>query len=120
MVELGNERLVDEIEGGIMRRLVGETTDVEWELGDGSTRGADVTLKELYEKVLPPLDDELARAASEFDTLEELRGDIEGKIREQLEERSRASSARPPSTSSSRRRRSSRPGSWSRCGHASC
>ena len=36
--------------------------------------------------MLPPLDDELARATSEFDTLDELRGDIEGKIREQLEE----------------------------------
>ena len=61
-------------------------TRSRWELGDGSTRGATVTLKELYEKVLPPLDDELARAASEFDTLDELRADIEGKIREQLEE----------------------------------
>ena len=86
VVELGDERLVDEIEGGIMRRLPGETTPVAWELGDGSTRGADVTLKELYEKVLPPLDDDLARATSEFDTLDELRGDIEGKIREQLED----------------------------------
>jgi trigger factor len=35
-----------------------------------------VTLHELYEKMLPPLDDELARAASEFDTLAELRSDI--------------------------------------------
>jgi len=86
VVELGSERLVDEIEGGIMRRLVGETTEVSWELGDGSTQGASVTVKELYEKVLPPLDDELAHATSEFDTLDELRGDIEGKIREQLEE----------------------------------
>ena len=32
--------------------------------------------------MLPPLDDELARATSEFDTLEELRGDIEGSIRD--------------------------------------
>jgi trigger factor len=86
VVELGSERLVDEIESGIMRRLVGETTEVSWELGDGSTRGASVTVKELFEKVLPPLDDELARAASEFDTLDELRADIEESIREQLEE----------------------------------
>jgi len=86
VVELGSERLADEIEGGILRRLVGETTDVSWELGDGSDRTASVTVKELYEKVLPPLDDELAGATSEFDTLEELRADIEGKIREQLEE----------------------------------
>jgi trigger factor len=36
--------------------------------------------------VLPPLDDELARAASEFDTLEELRAEIEGRLREQIED----------------------------------
>jgi trigger factor len=45
-----------------------------------------VTLKELKEKVLPPLDDELARAASEFETLDELRADVERQIREVLEE----------------------------------
>jgi trigger factor len=36
--------------------------------------------------VLPPLDDELARAASEFETLDELRGEIESRIRGQLEQ----------------------------------
>jgi trigger factor len=45
-----------------------------------------VTLKELHEKVLPPLDDELAKSVSEFDSLVDLRGDIEGKIRERLDE----------------------------------
>ena len=45
-----------------------------------------MTLKELKEKVLPPLDDELARAASEFDTLAELRADIEERLREQIAE----------------------------------
>ena len=43
-------------------------------------------MKEIKEKVLPPLDDELARAASEFDTLAELRADIESRLREQIEE----------------------------------
>jgi trigger factor len=42
-------------------------------------------MKEIKEKVLPPLDDELARSASEFDTLDELRTDIEQRIREQLD-----------------------------------
>jgi trigger factor len=86
VVELGAERLMDEIEEVIRGMLVGDTEQVRWELGNGSTAGADVTLKELYEKVLPPLDDDFARAASEFDTLDDLRGDVEGKIREQLEE----------------------------------
>ena len=35
--------------------------------------------------MLPELDDELARAASEFDTLDELRGSIESTLREQLD-----------------------------------
>jgi trigger factor len=41
-------------------------------------------VKEIKERVLPPLDDDLARAASEFDTLEELRADLEQSIRAQL------------------------------------
>jgi trigger factor len=35
--------------------------------------------------VLPPVDDELAKAATEFDTLDELRGEIESRLRGQLE-----------------------------------
>ena len=35
--------------------------------------------------MLPPVDDDLARAASEFDTIAELRADIEGRLREQLD-----------------------------------
>jgi trigger factor len=42
-------------------------------------------MKEIKEKVLPPLDDELARSASEFDTLDELRADVEQRLREQIE-----------------------------------
>ena len=42
-------------------------------------------LKELYEKVLPPLDDDFAHNASEFDTLDELRADIVEQIRTLLE-----------------------------------
>jgi trigger factor len=44
-----------------------------------------IVMKEIKEKVLPPLDDELARSASEFDTLDELRADVEQGVREQLE-----------------------------------
>jgi trigger factor len=42
-------------------------------------------MKEIKEKVLPPLDDDLARSASEFDTIDELRTDVEQRLREQLE-----------------------------------
>jgi trigger factor len=86
VLELGSERLVDEIEAAINGMLAGDTEEVSWELGDGASQGARVTLKELYEKVLPPLDDDFARSASEFDTLDELRADIESRIRTQLED----------------------------------
>ncbi len=84
--ELGTERLVDEIENAVRGLLPGETRDVSWELGDGSHRQGSVTLKELHEKVLPPLDDEVAKSVSEYDTLDELRSDIEDRLRERLEE----------------------------------
>lgn len=84
--ELGMERLVDEIENAVHGLLPGETRDVAWELGDGSQRTGSVTLKELHEKVLPPLDDEVAKTVSEYDSLHELRSDIEDRIRERLEE----------------------------------
>ena len=45
-----------------------------------------MTVKEIKEKVLPPLDDELARAASEFDSFADLRADIESRLRDQIAE----------------------------------
>jgi trigger factor len=86
VVELGSGRLVEEIERALTGASQGETKEVEFELADGSTGTATVEVKELKQKVLPPLDDELAKAASEFDTLEELRADIERRLREVLEE----------------------------------
>src|ERR687887_329313 len=86
VVELGAGSLVEDLERALTGTQPGETKEVELPQPGGSTIQATVALKELKEKVLPPLDDELARAASEFDTLEELRTDIERRIREVLEE----------------------------------
>ena len=88
VVELGSGRLVEEIERALTGASPGEKKQVEFEGAEGETATATVEVKEIKEKVLPPLDDELARAASEFDTLEELRADIERRIREVLEEES--------------------------------
>jgi trigger factor len=85
VVEVGGSRLVDEIEAALVGMSAGETKPVEFELADGSRAAVDVVVKEVREKVLPPLDDELARAASEFDTLADLRADVESTLREQLE-----------------------------------
>jgi trigger factor len=86
VVELGSGRLVEEIERALTGASPGETREVEFETADDSTAKATVEVKEIKEKVLPELDDELARAASEFDTLEELRADIQQRIRDVLEE----------------------------------
>jgi len=86
VVELGDGRLVEEIERALTGASQGETKQVEFDGADGETAKATVEVKEIKEKVLPPLDDELARAASEFDTLDELRADIERGVREVLEE----------------------------------
>src|SRR4051812_32242605 len=86
VVELGSGRLVEEIERVLTGAAAGETKDVEFEQADGSTAKATVEVKEIKEKVLPPLDDDLARAASEFDTLDELRADLEQRMRDVLEE----------------------------------
>jgi trigger factor len=86
VVELGTGRLLEELERALIGSSPGETKELELEQPDGSNAKATVTLKDLKEKVLPPLDNELARASSEFDTLDELRADIERRIREVLEE----------------------------------
>jgi trigger factor len=86
VVELGSGRLVEEIERALTGASAGETREVQFETVDDSTAKATVEVKEIKEKVLPELDDELARAASEFDTLAELRADIEQRIHDVLEE----------------------------------
>jgi len=76
VVELGVGRLVDELEAGLLGMSAGEEKEIAFEVGEeGATQSVTATLKEIKEKVLPPLDDELARAGSEFDTFDELRSD---------------------------------------------
>jgi trigger factor len=88
VVELGAGRLLEPIEEALSGLSRGDSRDVEYDTPDGTTSTVEVALKELYERVLPPLDDELARAGSEFDTLTDLRADIEASLRSQLERES--------------------------------
>jgi trigger factor len=85
VVELGAGRLVEELERGLVGMTPGDTKEIAFEVGDeGESQTVTATVNELKEKVLPPLDDDLARAASEFDTLAELRADIESRLGDQL------------------------------------
>jgi trigger factor len=86
VLELGSERLVEEIENAIRGLSPGESREVVYELADDTRRSATVSVKEIKERVVPPLDDELARAATEFDSFDELRSDIEERLRAQIEE----------------------------------
>jgi trigger factor len=85
VVELGSGRLVPELEEQLVGVSAGETREVRFELPDDRLATVDATVKEIKEKVLPPLDDDLAKGASEFDTVDELRAEIEGRLRSQIE-----------------------------------
>jgi trigger factor len=85
VVELGGGRLAPEIESALVGAAAGETKEIAFPLADGSSSTVEITVREVQKKVLPELDDELARAASEFDTLGELRASIESTLREQLD-----------------------------------
>jgi len=85
VVELGAGRLPPELEAAIVGSSIDEAKEVSYTRQDGAPATVEVTVREIQEKVLPELDDELARAASEFDTLAELRASIEQTLREQLE-----------------------------------
>ncbi len=84
-VELGAGRLAPELDEALVGVAVGQEKQVELPVSETETGTVSVMLKEIHEKVLPPLDDELARKVSEFDSLDELRGDVERTLREQLE-----------------------------------
>jgi trigger factor len=90
VVDLGRGAVVDEVEQGVVGLSAGETKTIEFELADETKQAVDVTVKEIKERVLPELDDELARSASEFETLDELRTDIESRLREQISEETEA------------------------------
>ena len=86
VVELGSQRLLPEIEEGLVGQQAGGEKEIDYRLPDGKDARITASVKEVYEKVLPPVDDELARAASEFDTIAGLREEIQSRLGGQLEE----------------------------------
>jgi trigger factor len=84
-VELGSGRLAPELETALVGVPTGASASVEIPVSETETSPVEVKLNEIHEKVLPPLDDDLARKVSEFETLDALRQNIERDLREQLE-----------------------------------
>jgi trigger factor len=85
VTDVGQGRLIEEIEEALVGMSAGETKTVQVRAGDES-QPIEVAVKEVKEKTLRELDDELARAASEFESAAELREDVERRLREQLDE----------------------------------
>jgi trigger factor len=98
LIELGSGRLVPGFEEQLVGAKAGDERTVKITFPDDygaeelSGREAEfaVTVNEVKRKELPALDDDFASDAAGFDTLEELREDIRGKLREADENRADA------------------------------
>jgi trigger factor len=88
LLELGSGSLIGGFEEGLIGASAGEQREVEVNFPEeyqaeqlaGKPAVFHVTVKEVREKQLPDLDDDFAADNSDFDTLAELRADIEGRI----------------------------------------
>ncbi len=93
LVELGGGRLIPGFEEQLVGASAGDerTIDVTFPGDYGAEQLAGkaaqfaISVKEVRERVLPELDDDLAADAAGFDTLEELREDVRRRIAEQEE-----------------------------------
>ncbi|NLE73343.1 MAG: trigger factor [Actinobacteria bacterium] len=98
VLEVGSGRILPELEEGILGMTAEEEKEVpaqfpeDWQ--DENTAGKTVLftakVKEIKEKVLPPLNDELAKDVSEFATLLELKVDIRRKLQSSKEAAARS------------------------------
>jgi trigger factor len=82
--EIGSGDLLEGIDEALESLTAGESTNFESKLlgGDheGETAQIAVTLSAVKERELPEADDEFAQIASQFDTIEELKGDLKEQI----------------------------------------
>ena len=79
--EIGSGNMIDGLDDALVGTAAQESKTFTAPLSGGEHEGKDaeinVTIQSVKERVLPDLDDEFAQLASEFDTLEELRADIQ-------------------------------------------
>ncbi len=88
LLELGSDTLIEGFNEGLTGAAAGETRTVEVTFPDeyhaehlsGKPASFEIEVKEVREKSLPDLDDDFAADNSDFDTLEELRADIEARL----------------------------------------
>jgi trigger factor len=92
-MELSEGKFISDLVNGIVGMSAGETKEInvtfpeDYPREDLAAQPATftVTLKDLKERELPALDDDLAKSVSDFDTLAELRESVETRFQEQAE-----------------------------------
>lgn len=86
--EIGSGQLLDGIDEALETLTAGETTTFRSKLAGGDLAGQEaevtVTLNAVKERELPKADDEFAQLASEFDTIEDLKKNIEDQLQVNL------------------------------------
>jgi trigger factor len=79
--EIGSGNMIDGLDDALVAMAAQESKIFSAPLSGGEHEGKDaeinVTVQSVKERVLPEVDDDFAQLASEFDTLEELRADIQ-------------------------------------------
>jgi trigger factor len=94
---LGEERLIPGFEGHLVGLSVGDRTEFDItfpeDYGEASLAGQTahfaVELKELRQRILPPLDDDFAAQLGAFDSVEALRADIRSRLERNALDRAR-------------------------------
>ncbi|WP_327008552.1 trigger factor [Dactylosporangium sp. NBC_01737] len=82
--EVGSGQLVPGLDDVLVGMSAGDSTTFTTQLVGGDFEGRDaevsVAVKSVKDKQLPPVDDEFAQLASEFDTLDELKDDLRTRL----------------------------------------
>lgn len=82
--QVGSKSLLDGLDAAVTGLAAGGSTEFPTELVGGDLAGQQaqvtVTVQSVKERDLPELDDDFAQTASEFDTLDELRADLSGRL----------------------------------------
>lgn len=93
-VELGSGNLLPSIDEALTGKKPGETAEAQVDMPaahphaklKGKTVTFHLSLKDMKERVLPALDDELAKDVGEFDTLADLKKDLRERLEKQAKE----------------------------------
>jgi trigger factor len=81
--EVGSNRMIDGLDAALEGMMVGESKNFTAQLvgmKEGETGEVTVTLQAVKKRELPDLNDEFAKLASEFETLEELKNDTKARL----------------------------------------